>query len=137
VKARESPGDNFVSFKNNVLVLVYPKVERETHISFDLDSILNYYSDLDLCGPHKITAYQDIGHTQLVTTSTPTSMAINPTFLNLDTGVFKPIVNASYGNDLKIPYQIHFITETDQMEKIDNQGKVKNKIYSILTSIVF
>ena len=117
-----------MSFVGNKLTLVYPKASVKTQVEFNLDQILWFYSDINLCGPYKITAFTSSMKDILLKSTDPTHMKVNPTFLNLTTGDFSPIIKVSYGGSIEVPYSIYLVTETD---------KATNKHLQVETEISF
>lgn len=75
----------------------------------------------------------------MTTEDIPTSLETNPTFKEVKTGKFSPIVRIKYGNQIKVPvpFQIFVVTESDVMGLKDEQENPVNKTFAVDHAIKF
>jgi hypothetical protein len=97
VRYRSPKYPNFVSLVVNDLTLVYPKSLSATTLTINLDNVIEFYSEINMCGAIMITAYEDSMQITKLSNSAPTKLMTNPTMLNLTSGVFSPLIYVSYG----------------------------------------
>ena len=116
IKARPEATDNinFISYTHNELRMVYPKMLTKTNFNLKIDMLLDFYSELELCGAYKIQIFEDSLFKIQVKQGAPTFMESDPTLLDLETGEFDPVINVTYGTpQIPMPYSVYFRVSTE------------------------
>jgi hypothetical protein len=81
------------------LKFIYPNVKKETNITIYLNDVLEYKTEIELCGAERMTTYRKDGiggYVQLSDTNS-THLEENPTVINMTTGEFKPYLKTRFG----------------------------------------
>ena len=129
---------NIEYFENNFLKLQFARTSIPTEQKIKMSDFFEFSTVIPCCGPYFVTAFNDLGLSNKVTTNDPLKLNLNPTVRNAVSGIFQPeiwLTSSPFSRRLETIYLVLQTKTTSGPGSIKTVMTVQAELCSVYPSL--